>query len=126
QNLTIPERVAFYNIEMLQALVNDGRANFLLRGENRFNLKTALLRKGTQILWGDIIIRNGIKHEICIGDNRSNYRKFELENGDIILKPNGDLIKAIPNQKKTFKIEIGDIVERWLTTGDYLLFNQKY
>ena len=111
---------------MLQALVNDGRANFLLRGENRFNLKTALLRKGTQILWGDIIIRNGIKHEICIGDNRSNYRKFELENGDIILKPNGDLIKAIPNQKKTFKIEIGDIVERWLTTGDYLLFNQKY
>jgi DNA-directed RNA polymerase beta' subunit len=132
QNLTIPERVASYNIESLQKLINRGCANYVLRGDSRFNLKTATLRKGTTICWGDVIVRDGVHKEICIGQDtdgsskgaHSSYRSFDLQKGDQILRK-GELIKTVASVHKAFTLQLGDVVERWLQDGDYVLFNRQ-
>ena len=119
ENLTIPERVQEFNMVSLQELVDRGEANYVLRGGARFNLKTATQKKGTRILWGDIIIR---------GENRIHTRggvgTLEIIQGDEILR-DGKIFKAIPSTTRPFKLQSGDVVERWLRDGDYVLFNRQ-
>ena len=89
QELTIPEKVTFFNKDMLTELVNNGKANFIIKkgGETRINLKYAMFRKGTELLYGDIVIRNG--NEI-----KNINRNVTLSDGDQ-LKRNGKFIKSI-------------------------------
>jgi DNA-directed RNA polymerase beta' subunit len=120
-NLTVPETVASFNINALQKIVNDGKANFVVKsdGTTRINLKYAMHKKGTQLLWGDKIIRNG--KEIDPFSNKD----FELRKGDKI-KRKDEIIEEIEiSKKRDFKIEIGDVVERQLKNGDVVLFNRQ-
>ena len=123
RNLTIPEMVTPYNITYLQRIIDEGKANFVLRddGKTKINLNYAMLKKGTQLLWGDKIIR-GDKERNAFVNGRE---PLSLQEGDVI-KRNGELIMAIDLPKKRpFKIEFGDIVERQLKNGDYILFNRQ-
>jgi DNA-directed RNA polymerase beta' subunit len=118
-NLTVPDTVYSLNKNSLQDLVDSGKAVFVLRGENKINLKYAMLKKGTQILWGDKILRGDKEYD-------PNGKDFILKAGDKILRKSGEIIDVELDKKKPFKIEIGDVVERQLMDGDYVLFNQKY
>ena len=119
QNLTTPEMVADFNKDFLQNLVDQGKANFVLRGDSRINLKYATIKKGTPILWGDTIIR-GTK-EIKNPD-----RDFKLEIRDKIKRKNGEIIETVEiDKKKNFNIEIGDIVETHLRDGQIIYFNRQ-
>ena len=117
-NLTVPDTVYSLNRDFLQKLVDDGKANFVLRGENRINLKYATTKRGTQILWGDIVLR-GTK------EINPTEKNFELKQGDRIRRDSGEIVAVELNRKKPFKIEIGDIVERQLRDNDYVLFNRQ-
>ena len=69
--LTYPIRVNAYNFKEISAIVNNNKANFVIRnnGNTRINLKYALFRKGTELMYGDKIIRtnkNGKESEIEI------------------------------------------------------------
>jgi len=118
--LTIPERVCAMNKDRLTILVNSGKANFVLKDNDkiRINLKYALFRKGTELMDGDCIIR----------DDKILY----VEGDDITLRE-GDKVKRndefLPNlkypQKKNFHLDIGDIVERQLIDGDIVLLNRQ-
>jgi len=124
KNLTIPEMVCIYNKDYLQKLVDDGKANFVCKdnGKTKINLGYATFKKGTQLLWGDKIIRNG-KSINPFGLN--NKKPIELIEGDVIDR-NGEQITSIKlAYKKSYKIEIGDTVERQLKDGDILLFNRQ-
>ena len=48
-----------YNINYLQEIVNNNRANFIIKkkGNIRINLKYAMFQKSTPLLYGDIILR---------------------------------------------------------------------
>jgi DNA-directed RNA polymerase beta' subunit len=119
-NLTVPEIVYDLNIKQLQDIVNNEKANFVVKSDGtRINLKYALYKKGTQLLWGDKIIRDS--KEI----DPFSYNNFQLKLGDKI-KRNGEIISNIDiSKKRDFKLEIGDTVERHLKNGDIVLFNRQ-
>lgn len=119
-NLTVPEIVYDLNLKQLQDIVNNEKANFVVKADGtRINLKYALYKKGTQLLWGDKIIRDS--KEI----DPFSYNNFQLKLGDKI-KRNGEIISNIDiSKKRDFKLEIGDTVERHLKNGDIVLFNRQ-
>ena len=118
--LTVPEHVTSFNLESLTELVNSGRASLIIRkgGKVRINLSHALQCKGTQLHPGDIIVRGGESIPVRTG-------KEKLIGGDSILrdgKPLKDI--RIPCRREQ-KLSIGDIVERKLRDGDYVLLNRQ-
>lgn len=127
RNLTIPEMVTTFNKDYLQKLVDNGKANFVLKdnGKTKINLSYATNKKGTQLLWGDKVLRNGKEISPFSTEFKQVKQTFELIQNDIILR-NGEQIKEIDlPKKKSFKIEIGDVVERQLKNGDIILFNRQ-
>ena len=127
KNLTIPEMVTIFNKDYLQQLIDNGKANFVVKdnGKTKINLNYAMNKKGTQLLWGDKILRNGKEISPFSTEFKQVKQNFELIQNDIILR-NGNQIKEIDlPKKKSFKIEIGDVVERQLKNGDIILFNRQ-
>lgn len=136
--LTKEERVTVYNIEYMTILVNNDQANFVTRGDGsglRFNLKYSRYQRGTELLYGDIIVRTGIKIVEKDGvvviptiDGKNVYKVNELQcniaNGDRIIR-DGKLISVVYPKKKYIKLNIGDTVERHLRKGDIILFNRQ-
>jgi DNA-directed RNA polymerase beta' subunit len=129
KNLTVPEIVVGFNKDYLQKLVDEGKANFVLRGGTRINLKYATSRKGTQILWGDKIIRGGkIFDTVTWSSNGTKMKKdFELQVGDQIIRstiePNGVKSEEI---LMSIEPEIGDEVTRTFIRSDGLKVEKKY
>lgn len=119
--LTIPERVANFNIKKLTEIVNSGKANFVLRngGKTRINLSRAIFKRGTKLLAGDIILRNDKQIPVKTG-------KEVLKNDDKIIRDGKILDKVEYPSSKDYKLEIGDIVERQLQDNDLVLLNPKF
>jgi len=123
-NLTIPVPVTHFNIKYLSDLVDAGKVNYVLKdnGQTRINLENALFFKGTRINHGDIIIR---KNKITNEDEEiivMNGKEL-LQKGDR-LKRNGEWVTDIKYpEKRSYKINIGDICERQLQNNDILLLN---
>jgi DNA-directed RNA polymerase beta' subunit len=118
--LTVPERVTNYNIEKLTKIVNNDEANFVINNnDKKINLKYALFRKGTELLYGDVVIRGAVKIHIY------NQKDFKLRIGDLVER-NGEQMSEIRlPEKKHFKLFVGNIVHRKLINGDYVLLNRQ-
>jgi len=149
QTHTKPETVTTYNIEWLTELVNTGKANFIFKPKvrdgvidsdapkTRINLQYGLYKRGTELLYEDIIIKNpklelkmdgkgnvvipvkGTKDILCVqnGDEK-------LNKGDRVIR-NGKLIEISLPEKRNIKLELGDVVERQLMKGDRVIFNRQ-
>jgi DNA-directed RNA polymerase beta' subunit len=118
KNLTIPERVTDFSIKQLSDLVNNGKANYIIRNGKRINLQFAMYKRQTDITHGDVIIRNN--KYIYPSTNTT----IEIKDGDQILR-DSNIIKAESTVKKQFILQIGDTVERQLRNGDLVLFNRQ-
>jgi DNA-directed RNA polymerase beta' subunit len=119
QTLTFPDRVNRYNFDKLTTIVNSGQANFVIRNDTRMNLKYAMFRYGTHLLYGDEIHREGNVFYV------TEKSKYQLQDGDSV-KRNGEFLQDIkPLEKKQFNLQIGDIVERHLQDNDYVLINRQ-
>lgn len=120
QILTISERVTHFNIENLTKIVHSNKAKFVRKnmGQNllEINLQYALKKRGTRLMNGDIIIRNG--KEITYDSN------IELNDNDYIIR-DGVLFQVIADMNKEIKLEIGDIVDRCIKDGDYIILNRQ-
>jgi DNA-directed RNA polymerase beta' subunit len=121
QTLTITERVTHFNIKHLTHLVHSGGAKFVRKRNPtgdwmEINLQYALKRKGTHLINGDIIIRQGreIQYE----------PKMILKPKDYIIR-DGELIDVVMDSDKTIQLEIGDIVDRCIRNGDYVILNRQ-
>jgi DNA-directed RNA polymerase subunit A' len=119
-NLTIPVTAAPFNLENLQKLVNDGKANFVTKPDGtKITLKYAMYKKGTQLLWKDKVLRNG--REI----DPFTTPRFELMAGDVIQRGNEMITDIELSKKRDYKLELGDVVDRQLQNGDVVLFNRQ-
>jgi DNA-directed RNA polymerase beta' subunit len=120
KTLTISERVTQFNIERLTQLVHFGQAKFIhrVKGDSKLeiNLQYALKKRGTRIMNGDIIIRKG--KEI-----RYDHRAY-LQVNDYLIR-DGELINVVMDGTKEVKLEIGDVVDRCLRNGDYVVLNRQ-
>jgi len=139
--LTFPERVNKYNIDEMTKLINEGKANFVIRnnGATCINLQYALYRKGTELMYGDIIVKdqnltlredddgNLIIPEKTLGNNIVHVitGNEKLVEGDRIIR-NGELMEEVRYPaRKNFNLRLGDVVERQLRDGDYVLLNRQ-
>ena len=120
--LTFPEIVNKHNIDKLTEIVNNGKAVSVINNEGRsINIKYALFRRGTELLYGDEVYKLDGKR-IKINDKNYNY---QLSNGDRIMR-NGVFLSQIKYpQKKSLKLEIGFIVNRCLVNGDPVCFGRQ-
>ena len=120
EQLTIPETINTHNINYIQKLVNTGKANFYTpQGTNkRINLKYALNQKGTEVFEGDVAVRNGVEIKVDI-------LNFQLQQGDQLFR-NSIMVENLRfPMKRQITIKIGDVVERQLQNGDYVLLNRQ-
>lgn len=118
--LTVPVKVNKLNYEYMSNLVNSGKANFVFKNGSKVarNLTKYINKQGTKLLSGDIIIRNGKRIHVKNG-------KEILNIGDLIER-NGNILDKIEYPgKRYYKLEIGDIVERKLQNGDYIILNRQ-
>ena len=115
--LTIPVRVAKFNINILQKLVDDGKVDSLLKpdGKTRINLKR--FRRGTRLLDGDIIFRGDNEIKVVTG------RELVME-GDRV-KRRGEFLKRLAPSNRSYRLKLGWVVERNLQDGDYVLLNRQ-
>lgn len=124
--LSYPVNVNKYNIKQVERWIEENSVNFVIRNKNndlnlRINMKYGTNNFGTKILYGDVIYRDGKFYNIIMKEQD----KFDIKEGDKIFR-NGKILENIKwNEKKKFKIEIGDIVERKLQDGDILLLNRQ-
>lgn len=137
QNLTFPETVTEFNYDRLTEVVNSNKANFVIRnnGQTRINLKYAMFRKGTELLYGDIIVKDPTA-ELDEEDDEGNltypptsvFVKTGLEKlneGDRVIR-NGQLLEDVKySSQKKFTLKIGDVVEKHLQDGNILLLNRQ-
>ncbi len=125
-NLTVPVQVNSFNIEYLTKLVNDGQVNYVLKdkGATKINLENALFSRGTRLNHGDVIIRHDPITDKDI-ELVVNNGKDTLKPGDR-LKRNGEFLTDIKYpEKRKYHLEIGDVCERKLQNGDYVLLNRQ-
>ena len=140
-NLTFPEIAYSQNIESLQKLVNTNRAKIVVRRGRKIKLKYALWKFGTRLLCDDIIIRGEgeidptqciIKDGWCVCTDGTRIRAIKVTNdntpvlspGDRVIR-NFQFIRVEYKEKREFKLMLGDVVERYLRTGDYVLLNRQ-
>ena len=119
RNLTIPEVVTSFNKEYLTRLVLDKKANYVIRKDTgkRINLEYALVKYGTRLIYGDVIIRDGKEIKYI-------EQSLTLKQGDKI-KRGGEIISATFDELKKFDLQVGDVVERQLKNGDLVLLNRQ-
>lgn len=149
---TKPETVTEFNMEWLTELVNTGKANFITtlrkrRDEDgketgpevktRINLQYAMFRKGTELLYGDIIVKGDMEFKtnkkglVVIPKDTQDTQIVHVRTGNEILQDgdriirDGKFIEVKYPGKKNFNLKIGDIVERQLQKGDIVLFNRQ-
>lgn len=120
RKLTTPIRVNNINLTHIQSLIDQDKINYIIResdtGEKiRYNMKYATYSQGTKILCGDIVVRNG----------------QELENvqtllpGDKLIRDGIELENLQFFVKKAFNVQIGDIAERQIETGQIIVLNRQ-
>ena len=116
-NLTIPIKVAKFNIEMLQKFVDEGKVDCLIKPDGKTKINLKRYRRGTRLCHGDIIIRDDKKIPVVTG------RELVL-NGDQVER-NGKLLDKILPINRPYKLEFGWTVERKLQDGDYVILNRQ-
>lgn len=121
--LCYPMRVNRYNLDYVNSLIDENRANFLLRdnGATRINLRYACMRQGTRLHFGDVVFKKNGNVTII----KQEKDLFILEDGDQVFRNGERLYELTPNWKRKVDIRIGDIVERKLMDGDILLLNRQ-
>lgn len=112
QRLSVPEHVNSINISHMQAIVDSGRANFVIRGKNKINLSYACTTQATEVLLTDVVYRNG---KVVTAPY------FE---GDVVTR-DGQTFNYIPASKRRYLIQVGDTVERHLCDDDIVLINRQ-
>jgi DNA-directed RNA polymerase beta' subunit len=117
QSLTVPVRAAEFNIVQLQAMIDDGKINTIQKSDGKTVIDLKRFRRGTRLMAGDIIHREG-KKITCV-----NGRELVLE-GDQVER-GGEFIKKLKPANRSYKLLPGWIVNRPLQDGDYVLLNRQ-
>lgn len=122
--LSYSVRVTDVNKEAVYRLIDEGRANFLLRddGNIRINLKYATTRQGTRLFFGDMLYKKRTGTWFLI---RTEKDLFRLEPGDDIYRNGHKVEDVVYNTRKRVELKVGDVIERKLRDGDVLFLNRQ-
>lgn len=118
--LTVSEYVNPLTIEKLTRDVNNGIGLSIEKPNGtKINVSYAILKKGYQLMHGDII-----RSSDGITEKRVTDTKIQLKEGETIYR-DGKLIEIKESEKREIKLEYGDKVERSLKDGDPVMMNRQ-
>jgi DNA-directed RNA polymerase beta' subunit len=118
EELTVPETVTSFNLKYLLEIVNNGKANFVMKNgsDTRINLKYAMFRKGTELLYGDVVIRGNKEIKVINGNVILQKDDMISRNGKLLtkLEPTDTIIRKDQRIDVTddIFIQFGDKIER--------------
>jgi DNA-directed RNA polymerase beta' subunit len=115
--LTVPVKVTDFNFHTLQKIVNDGDAHSILKANGSIRINLDRYRRGTRLVGGDIIHRNGEKIPVVTG-------RELIVSGDKIER-DGVILDKIISSGRSYPIQKGWVVERKLRDDDYVLLNRQ-
>jgi DNA-directed RNA polymerase beta' subunit len=119
-NLTVPIQVTEKNLLQCQDLVDKNKVNVIIRNDMNFNLKGLRPLFKIDAKPFDILVRDGVHHDAY---------KMRLGRGEIDWQPDDKLIRdgaVIENkQMKQYFVQPGDIIERQMQNGDWLVLNRQ-
>lgn len=118
--LSVPEIVSTHNIARLTALVNTpGMASLVIKpGGNKISVPFASVKQGTMLHHGDRVRRG------CTDIIVTNC-KMPLLPGDVITRPDGEIVPLTFPKPRRIVLQLGDVVERRMQDGDYVLLNRQ-
>lgn len=115
--LTKPNTVTAFNIEKLQKMADEGKITSLIKPDGETVIDLERFRRGTRLMNGDIIHRDGKEIVVVTG------REIVMD-GDKVFR-NGEFIDKLKHANRTYKLNIGWTVNRPLQDGDYVLLNRQ-
>ncbi len=116
--LTKPERVTSFNLSRMQDLVERGKVQWVVRDNNKINMKYALTTRGTELQREDQVYRGG--KEVCW----QAIPGFALRQGDTLFRDGKEVPVSLP-RRNYWPLKVGDIVHRQLLDGDIVLLNRQ-
>lgn len=117
--LTVPVIVSPFNIEELTRMVNNTSliSVIIKKNGNKISVPVAQMKRGTVLKHGDTIKRDG--NDIVVTNC-----KMLLKPGDEIERNEQPILLLFP-EKRHITLELGDIVERSMKNGDFVLLNRQ-
>lgn len=120
--LTVPIKVTDINMKEVQKFLDEDKINYVLResedGERiRYNMKYAMYTQGTKLQYGDVVFRDGSKIDASVADG--------LKPGDKVYREGVEVPDLKFTVRKNFNLQVGDIVERQMRDGDWVLINRQ-
>lgn len=115
--LTIPVKATVFNIDMLQDLIDNGCVKSIWKPDGETIIDIKRYRRGSRLISGDVIHRNNSRIDIVDG------RELLLE-GDKVER-NGEIISKLKPSGRKYNLELGWIVDKPLTDGDFVLLNRQ-
>jgi len=120
--LCYPVIVNRYNQKELEMMIEKGQCKFILHDDHtRINVKYATTKQGTRLFYGDVLMRKNGKIEMV----QTEKLFFSLNEGDRIYRFGEKLSFIQYPGKKKVQLKLGDVVERKLRDGDFLLLNRQ-
>lgn len=120
--LTFPVCVYDLNIDEMQEAIEQDKADTVVKKNGtKINLKYAMHTRPTQLVFGDVVIRKGVHifpdstltFELMAGDTIKR-RCYDVKEGKSVFTSE-ELIDVVLPQRKSFKLEVGDVVHVKLT-----------
>lgn len=117
RTLSSPVRVTEFNMEELQALVDEGEVKSLWKPDSDTVIDLKRFRRGTRLIHGDIIHRGG--EIIKVVDGRELVQECDK------IERDGEFLTKLKVANRKYKVPIGWVVDRPLQNGDYVLLNRQ-
>lgn len=121
QTLTKPVRVFSANLQECQRLVDAGEVTCVTRDGKCKKLSIIMNRKGTRVYTGDTIVNS--RGEECTV--RSTDPTRYIQAGERLYRNGQEVTNIIPSQSCDFSLRIGDVIERYINNGDYIITNRQ-
>jgi len=117
--LTIPVIVSPFNLDEMTTLVNktDNATIIVKKNGTKISIPIARTKRGTVLKHGDVIHRG--QETITVTNC-----KMELKEKDVIKRGQQIIPLEFP-QRRNIVLELGDVVERCMRDGDFVLLNRQ-
>jgi len=132
--VTYPVNVSAFNLEHCQKLLEEDKVNFVIRDNRKNCVKYACWdrRNETILKDGDILLREGKMYPV---ERLQTFNpSFSLKDGDKIIRKivkegtnivETRTIDAVIPKRKPYPLKPGDVIERHLQNGDWVVFNRQ-
>lgn len=124
KKLTYPVTVNQINMNECKRLLNEDKVIGITRDDVRFETAFTCFTRGFKVDEDDEIIRGNDSFTVWMYEHNKG-KKFELQQGDIVVRNGEYHYNVVQPKRKEFELKIGDVIERQMQDGDMVVLNRQ-